>query len=207
MTESLYIVGAGGHGRELHAYVQDVEKSGWSGQLRGYLDDGLAPGNYGRLHVLGAIELLPREGNVRYLTAFGDNSVRRRIVQKIENASPWTLIHPSAYVGEDSEIGAGSCLAPGSIVTANTKIGSHCILNVKASVSHDCAVGDFVNINPGAVVCGWVTIDEGAYIGAGAVIKDRVKIGAWSVIGAGTVVIRDIPPGVTAVGVPARVIK
>jgi acetyltransferase-like isoleucine patch superfamily enzyme len=68
-------------------------------------------------------------------------------------------------------------------------------------------IGDFANINPGATVCGWVTIGEGAYIGAGAVIKDRVSIGAWSTIGAGAVVVRDIPPNVTAVGVPARITK
>jgi acetyltransferase EpsM len=64
-----------------------------------------------------------------------------------------------------------------------------------------------VNINPGVTVCGDVRIGEGSYIGAGATIKDKVSIGQWSVIGAGAVVISDIPPHVTAIGVPARVIK
>jgi acetyltransferase EpsM len=78
---------------------------------------------------------------------------------------------------------------------------------MKASVAHDCVLGDFVNINPGATICGWAQIGEGAYIGAGAVVKDKAKVGAWSIVGAGAVVIKDIPANVTAVGVPARVIK
>jgi len=216
-AEEIYIAGAGGHGRELHAYIRDLQDRGWTGKLRGYLDDGLPPGVYGRLNVLGPIDGLPREtageAPAYYITAFGDNALRRKMVSRIGSIYgdtrllAWTLIHPLAHVGEDVEIGGGTCLAPGVIVTAKAKIGSHCILNVKSSVSHDCVLGDFVNVNPGAIVCGWSTIGEGAYIGAGAVIKDKIKIGAWSVIGAGAVVIRDIPPNVTAVGVPARLIK
>jgi acetyltransferase EpsM len=36
---------------------------------------------------------------------------------------------------------------------------------------------------------------------------EKVKVGEWSIIGAGAVVVQDIPPRVTAVGVPARIIK
>jgi acetyltransferase EpsM len=39
-----------------------------------------------------------------------------------------------------------------------------------------------------------------------SVIQGRT-VGAWSVVGAGTVVIHDLPDGVTAVGVPAEIIK
>ncbi len=212
----LYILGAGGHGRELHSYIEDLRRAGWDGRLLGFLDDNVAPGVHRRLDVLGSIAGIENRllvlGKAHYLTAFGSNEVRRRVVADVEarfhgRMIPWTLIHPRASLGEDVRIGAGSCLAPGVIVTAQTSIGSHCILNVKASVAHDCDIGDFVNINPGATVCGSVQIGEGAYIGAGAVVKDGVSIGAWTVIGAGAAVVRDIPAAVTAVGVPARIIR
>lgn len=202
----LYIIGAGGHAREVHAYIEELRRQGWNGTLRGCLDDHLAPGVYGRLEVLGGIDGLRGRPGV-YITAVGSNMARRNMVERLDGLTAWSLVHPLASVGEDVEIGAGTCLAPGSIVTARTKIGRHCIVNVKASVSHDCEIGDYVNINPGATVCGTVTAGEGAYIGAGAVVKERIQIGAWSVIGAGAVVIRDVPPNVTVVGVPARVIK
>jgi sugar O-acyltransferase (sialic acid O-acetyltransferase NeuD family) len=213
----LYVIGAGGHGTELHAYLEDLRCAGWRGQLKGYLDDVLARGRHGRLEVVGPIDGLNlSDGDsgkvLHYITAVGSNSGRRKVVGRIEQLyervlSPWTLVHPAAYIGGDVHIGEGTCVAPGAILTARLTIGRHCIVNVKASVSHDCSVGDFANINPAATICGWVTIGEGAFIGAGSTIKDRVSIGAWSIIGAGAMVLRDIPPNVTVVGVPARIVK
>ena len=213
----LYVIGAGGHGRELHAYIEDLRRAGWQGELKGFLDDGVPKGLHRGLEVIGPITVLDflRNGAGRsslYITAVGSNPLRREIVSRLKDVygealTPWTLLHPLAYVGEDVEIGIGSCVAPNAILTASVRIGQHCILNVKASVSHNCTVGDFANINPAATICGWVTIGEGASIGAGAIVKDRISIGAWSLIGAGAVVTRDIPSNVTAVGVPARIIK
>jgi len=210
-TLVLYVVGAGGHGRELHSYIKDLRSAGWKGQLRGYLDDTVSPGRHGSLDVLGSIGSLNCP-SAHYITAFGSNILRREIVARLrssyaESLRPWVLLHPKAYLGNEVEIGYGTCIAPGTTITANVRIGNHCIVNVNASVSHDCTLGDFVNINPGAIVCGRVNIGEGAYIGAGAVLKEGISIGQWSVIGAGAVVICDIPANVTAVGTPARVVK
>jgi acetyltransferase EpsM len=68
-------------------------------------------------------------------------------------------------------------------------------------------VGDFVNLNPGAAAAGSTRLGEGCYIGAGATVIDKVSVGDWTIVGAGAAVVRDLPPNVTAVGVPARVIK
>jgi acetyltransferase-like isoleucine patch superfamily enzyme len=46
-----------------------------------------------------------------------------------------------------------------------------------------------------------------AFLGIGAKVIPGVKIGAGTTVGAGAVVIEDLPENVTAVGVPARVIK
>jgi sugar O-acyltransferase (sialic acid O-acetyltransferase NeuD family) len=214
--QRVLIVGAGGHGREIAAYVQDILRGGWDGRFLGYLDDEpglnrLLPQCIGRLDVFAD---RPPEffHDLYFLTAMGDNAARRRVVETLarlygDRLLPWTLVHPTCYVGEHVEIGFGTCLAPGALVTCKSRIGRHCIVNVKASVSHDCTIGDFVNLNPAVTVCGHVTVGEGAYIGAGATIIDRVSVGAGAVVGAGSVVIQNVPPDVTAVGVPARVIK
>src|SRR5438309_9517644 len=97
----LYIVGAGGHGRELHSYIEDMRRNGWGGTLYGYLDDGLTPGLHGRIEVLCPIDKLSLDrGEPRhYLTAFGLNALRRKIVERItalygNSLTPWTLVHP-----------------------------------------------------------------------------------------------------------------
>ncbi len=214
----LVIIGAGGHGSELQSYVGDLIAAGERIRALGFLDDQKPRGTWGATEVLGGVEALrmmsrASEGwAVRYITAIGDNAARERCVAAVDrlqlgNVMPWTLRHPGAMVGADVEIGQGTCLAPGSILTTRVRLGRHCIVNVNASVSHDSVIGDFVNLNPGSVICGGATIGTGCYIGAGATVLDKVSIGDWTVIGAGAVVIRDLPPGVTAVGVPAHIIE
>jgi acetyltransferase EpsM len=212
----LAIVGAGGHGAELYAYVADLIRHGWTGEFLGYLDDA-GVSQSAPAPVIGKLSAFSDRPpaffkNLHYMTALGNNATRRHAVATLQRLyddrlTPWTLVHPTSYVGACVDIGGDTCLAPGAIVTSRTRIGNHCILNVKVSVSHDCTIGDFVNLNPGATICGKVTIGDGAYIGAGATIRDRVTIGANSVVGAGAVVIDDVPADVTVVGVPGRVIK
>jgi len=212
----IVIVGAGGHGSELASYIRDMQKCGGDVELIGFVDDDPSLKSFCGFEVIGRVDELLRLANrdprpIGYITAFGSNTLRREIVNRIEelrgtNLVAWTLRHPNSWCGADVEVGEGTCLAPGSIVTSRARIGKHYILNVHASVSHDCVVGDYVNINPAATICGNVTIGAGAYIGAGATIKEKIDIGQNAVIGAGSVVIRDVPPDITVVGVPARIV-
>jgi acetyltransferase-like isoleucine patch superfamily enzyme len=48
------------------------------------------------------------------------------------------------------------------------------------------------------------TIEDGASLGSGSVILGGVTVGARAIVGAGAVVTRDVPPGATVAGVPAR---
>lgn len=52
-----------------------------------------------------------------------------------------------------------------------------------------------------------IAIGTNAWLGGGVIVLPGVTIGADAVIGAGSVVTRDVPPGVLAVGNPARVIR
>ncbi|HUG53073.1 MAG TPA: acyltransferase [Vicinamibacteria bacterium] len=52
-----------------------------------------------------------------------------------------------------------------------------------------------------------IHLGENVWLGAGAKVMDGVTIGDGVVVGAGAVVTEDLPPGVVAVGVPARVVR
>jgi len=211
MSFSLVIIGAGGHGAEVAAYAHDLGLT-----LLGVLDDGKVAGAWHCSRILGGLSVLPdlvrEHGEIRYITAFGNNELRQRVVGQVEALQlpalrAASLHHRSSWTGVDVSVGEGTLLAPGSLVTTRARIGRHCILNVKASVAHDCDVGDFCNLNPGATLCGAVHLGPNCSIGAGATVIEKVKIGAGTIVGAGAVVIRDLPAGVTAVGVPARILK
>jgi len=67
-------------------------------------------------------------------------------------------------------------------------------------------------IDPGPRRAGWesgapITIADNVWLGGGAIVCPGVTIGEDTVVGAGAVVTRDLPAGVVAVGVPARVLR
>lgn len=215
-SSRVVVIGAGGHGSEINGYMEDLIRSGWTGEFLGFVDDTLPEGPHCGMTVIGSVDEFAERyatlyHGVRYLTAVGDNSHRLELVSRIEaliglEIRPWVLIHPSAVVGH-SKLGEGTLVAAGAVVTSRTSIGRHCIVNVKASVSHDCVIGDFVSLNPGSTICGHCHVGDGVMIGAGATVIDRIRVGEGAIVGAGAVVVCDIPPNVTAVGVPAKVIE
>ncbi len=76
-------------------------------------------------------------------------------------------------------------------------------------------IGDNVTLYHGVTLGGvsWSagkrhpTIEDGVLVGAGAKILGPIKVGAGARIGANSVVVEDVPPGVTAVGIPARIVR
>jgi acetyltransferase-like isoleucine patch superfamily enzyme len=89
------------------------------------------------------------------------------------------------------------------------RIGRSFHANIYSYVAHDCRIGDFVTFAPKVCCNGNVHVHDGAYIGTGAVIRQGTPekplvIGEGAVVGMGAVVTRDVAPGATVVGNPAR---
>lgn len=116
------------------------------------------------------------------------------------------LIHPSACVSPSAQIGPGSVLFAQVVVQAGVRIDAGAILNTSCSIDHDVQLADGVHICPGVHIAGEVQVGERSWIGIGASVIQQVRIGNDVTIGAGAAVVGDLPDGVTAVGVPARVL-
>jgi len=144
--------------------------------------------------------------NCHFIISIGNNSLRKKISSEID-LNYGKIIHPSSIISKRATINEGSVIMPGVCVNTLAVIGKHCILNTNCSIDHDCIIGDFVHVSPGATLGGRVNIGEGTQIGIGASILPGINIGKWCIIGAGAVVTKNIPDGVTAVGVPAKIIK
>jgi sugar O-acyltransferase (sialic acid O-acetyltransferase NeuD family) len=117
-----------------------------------------------------------------------------------------SLIHPDIDMTH-VEYGSNIMICEGSIIGPGVKIGNHLTCRLGSIISHDVEIEDYVYISPGVTVCGDAKLKMGCDIGAGATILPDVNIGENTIIGAGAVVTKDMPDNVTAVGVPARIIK
>lgn len=150
------------------------------------------------LQGMGATHVLLGVGNC----AARSNVARRAVAAGFELA---TVRHPSSVVASDVTIGAGTVLFAGAIVNPGSQVGSAVILNTACSVDHDCMIGDGVHLSPGVHLAGNVHVGEQTWVGIGSSVIQGIKIGARSTIGAGSVVVRDLPSGVTAFGVPCKI--
>lgn len=115
-----------------------------------------------------------------------------------------TVVHPRAFVAADATLGGGCQVLAMAAVCTGARLGEAVIVNTSASVDHDCVLGAGVHVAPGARLAGEVQVAECAFIGTGAVVLPGLCIGAHATIGAGAVVTRDVPPGATVTGNPAR---
>ena len=88
-----------------------------------------------------------------------------------------------------------------------TRIGDRTWLMKKVHVGHDAVIGADCEFAPGTVICGYVEIGDRVKIGVNASILPYRKVGEGARVGAGAVVTKDVQPGVTVVGNPARLLE
>lgn len=211
--KDIAIFGAGGFGLEVAMLIEQINKASPEWNLIGFFDDGVSQGKIlNGYPVLGGIkEVNNWPDDLSLVLALGSPRTKKRVFAQVTNDSVSypVLIHPSVIIGNRKfvEIGEGSIICAGTIITTNITIGRHVILNLVCTVGHETRVGDYSSFMPGCNISGEVSIGAGNFWGTGAKIINRKAVGNNVVIGAGSVVIDDIPDDVTAVGMPAKVIK
>jgi len=146
---------------------------------------------------------------INALGSVKDTKLRQYIYEKFKQRGYWfeQVIHKSAIIASDVQLDEGVQIMAGAIIQTGTSIGSNSIINTGAVIDHDCRIGNHVHIAPGSVLSGGVEIGTGTHIGTGSVIIQSITIGSNSTIGAGSVVITHMIDGITALGVPAKIIN
>lgn len=210
--KDIAILGAGGFAREVWWLIEEIntERPEWN--VIGYIDDNAALRGTSLcdVPVLGDFSWLEAQ---RYrphvISGVGSNSARRTFASRAAALElPFaTLIHPTARRSRFVEIGSGTVICAGNILTTQVRMGSHVNLNLNCTIGHDVVIEDFCNLSPGINVSGYVHLEQGVDIGTNAALLPGKRVGRGSVIGAGAVVSSDIPPFSVAVGVPAKVIR
>lgn len=114
-----------------------------------------------------------------------------RIVSSISRSYTGVDIHPGARLGRRLFIDH----ANGVVIGETTKIGTDCVL------FHQVTLGG-VSMSKGKR---HPTLGDRVMVGAGAKVLGPIHVGSDARIAANAVVVRDVPAGCSAIGVPARV--
>ncbi len=209
--EDLYIIGAGGFGREVAWLIERINKVKPTWNIVGFIDDNekLWGNKEGHYKVCGGCEYLKEQGNVFAVCAVGTAEIRKQIINKLEGSHIRfaTVVDPSVIFSDSVEIGAGTIICAGTILTVDIKIGNHVIINLDCTVGHDDIIEDFVTIYPSANLSGNVRVGRCSELGTGMQVIQGKTISSNTIIGAGAVVVKDCNESGTYVGNPARMIK
>ena len=120
----------------------------------------------------------------------------RWLARLVSHLSRWLTgieIHPGATIGRRFFIDHGM----GVVIGETAEIGDDCTLY------HGVTLGG-TSWNKGKR---HPSLGKGVVVGAGAKILGPITIGAGARIGSNAVVVKEVPPGATAIGIPARIIE
>jgi len=208
----MFVIGASGHARIL---VDCIERAG-EYEVAGLLDDRLPSGEerFG-LPILGTTGDIPRL-MVEYgvscgVVGIGDNWSRRRVWLAVRELVPdfrfVSIIHPSAQIARDVEVGAGSVIMAGAILSPGATLGKNCVVSTNSSLGHDSTMKDHSSLSAKVGTGGNVRIGTCTAVMLDASIAHGVAVGDHTVVGAGSLVLRDLPADCVAYGAPARVVR
>ena len=214
---ALGLYGAGGFGREVAALLPTIISKLFPNLLSKdfliiFIDDNPDVSKVNDKKVVSKNDFLKLPDHELYFcVTIADCKTRKLVVKTMENTNvkPLSLIFNDTIILDESNIGVGTIIMPGSKISTSVTIGDHVQVNFNSYIAHDCVIEDFVTISPSVTCCGNTVISECAFIGAASVIKQGTpdkprRIGQNSRLGIGSNLLVDLPDNQTYVGNPAK---
>lgn len=212
--KNLYIIGAGGFGREVVWLAERINEITPTWKIKGFVDDNPLLWNsvLDGYEVIGGCDYLIKTAaseETYAVCAVGTAAARKMIIEKLKDSSVKyaTLIDPSVLVSNRVKIEPGTIICAGTTLTVDIKIGHHVIVNLDCTLGHDTILHDFVTVYPNVSISGNVEVGMYSELGTGTQIIQGKKISAGTIIGAGAVVVKNIEEKGTYVGNPAKKMK
>jgi sugar O-acyltransferase (sialic acid O-acetyltransferase NeuD family) len=206
--KDLYIVGAGGFGREVYGWLLDGDDTS-DCQFQGFLDDNpeaLKGLDYEK-GVVAPVQGFRVKPSHLFVCGIGEVSTKIKLCKPLlkQGASFLTVVHPTVVTGKNVRLGQGIVLCPGVVLTCDIEVGDMTMINCCSSVGHDATIGDWCTISAHCDLTGHTKLGSGVFMGSGSRVIPGKSVGDGAVVGAGSVVIQSVAAEHKVFGNPARV--
>ena len=215
--KKIFIIGAGVSGMNIFQILTDINSSIYGPEkeyeIKGYIDENpeLKDADlFGKKIFIGFDSVGEKDFSDCYvISAIGSPKNRERLLtQAIElGFNIDTVIHPSAQVSPYAKIGKGVIICQNCLIQPFAEIGNFCYIHAGTVIGPKVKLGSSCTINSLVAISARTQIGKHCYIGVGTSTIQRMRIGEGTTVGANSVVVEGLPSHVTAVGVPAKVIK
>ncbi|MBP5790688.1 MAG: acetyltransferase [Kiritimatiellae bacterium] len=197
----LFIVGAGGFGREAIWTVERInslsQQPAW--RILGYADNDpkwKKGQNFEGYPILGTLDEADRDyPGASVFIALGNNKKRAEAYKRLRGHDFPAIIDPKAQISPTTEFKHGNFIGAGAVIQVGSELGKFDIVGSNAVIGHDAVLGDFVNMGPGTVIAGGSKVGNGVSFYANSATMPRVTIGDGATISAGTGVKSDLAAG------------
>ena len=214
---SIYIVGAGGLGKEVYTLIEEINKVTQIYSIKGFLDAdaSIKEVNIGKrkfsvFEEQNFIEQNYANPEIYLAIAIGTPGAIYKVANYYKEHTKFNfpnLLHPTVqYTADSIDMKEGNIIAANTFISIDVSMGSFNIINLQCTIGHDTTMDSFNVINPGVNLSGGVTIGNQNLIGTNATIIQYLNIGNQNTISAASLISKSIENNHVLMGNPARVI-
>lgn len=144
-----------------------------------------------------------------FICSYFDNKNREEVSQTMKNKGAIfvNIIHPSANIFSNVEMGVGNILGAFTTISSNVTIGNMNVIQDHCNIGHDTIIGECNHLFVNTILSGNNKVANGASVFTGSIVYPGIKIGNSSIVSAGSVVMRHVKDGMTVMGNPAKIVE
>ena len=203
----LIIIGAGGMGRTMYDMARESNGYGIEYDIRGFIDDNTSAldsfENYPPL--IAPIQGYQPKDNEIFICSIGGNARKKCMEEIISKGGQFlTMIHSTARIGTNVQIGEGSIVGAYTTIGADVKVVKYNLIQSYTVIGHDSVIGNWNRIDTHVTLVGGTIVQDGTDIHTSAMINHNVTVESHSRVAACSFVIRRVKEGTTVMGNPAK---